>query len=63
MEGREKGNDGQGERKRILVKGREHMPLMHCNRKERKKSSTLGRKKEGDFAKGGEHTDLRDALQ
>jgi len=41
-----------------LVEGREHMPLMHCNR-ERKKASTLGKEKEGDLAKGREHTPLR----
>jgi len=46
-----------------LVEGKEHMPLMYSNRKEKKKASTLKRKKEGDLAKGRKHTHLRDALQ
>jgi hypothetical protein len=58
---RERELQQRGERKGMMAREKEresfdkgeraHAPMIHCNRKERKKASTLGRKK-GDLAKG-----------
>jgi hypothetical protein len=62
----------RGERKGMMAREKEiksfdkgettHAPLTPCNRKERKKASTLGREK-GDLAQGKEHVHPQDVLQ